>query len=161
MGVIENEEDVMSEAIEKNYEKQATYAQRMAQLKKAVVNGFYFEAIFLEYAVLEDRTESVLVHEGSVKLTNRRGNPLSLYDKIKLLRDNKAFSDKYVRTRITEELLESIDKWRVRRNDLVNELMKNTIPYEELKEVAMDGMSLIKTFDSKAKSVNLYFDKRK
>lgn len=143
-----------------NYEKQATYAERKTQLKKAMKSGFYFEAIFLEYAIMEDRTESVLRHAGGIKLVNSRNQPLKLSEKIRRIRDGKPFAEKYVRQRLTSELLDRIDKWRMHRNDLVHYLMNSPTAPDELQAVAEEGYEIVKVLDNKVKSVNRYFDKR-
>ena len=145
---------------EKNYQKQATYAERKVQLKKAIKNGFYFEAIFLEYAIMEDRTESVLRHAGGIKLTDRRDQPLKLSAKINKIRSCSAFASKFVRQRLTPELLDALDKWRVRRNKLVHYLMNSPTASEELQAAAEEGYELVKQLDNKVKSVNQYFDKK-
>ncbi|MBR1563266.1 MAG: hypothetical protein IJ645_08675 [Ruminococcus sp.] len=144
---------------EKNYQKQATYADRKVQLKKAMNSGFYFEAIFIEYAMLEDRTESVLRHAGGIKLTDKRDQPLKLSAKINKIRSCSAFTEKYVRQRLSLDLLDKLDKWRVRRNNLVHYLMNNPTSPDELQAVAEEGYELVKTLDNKVKSVNNYFDK--
>lgn len=149
----------MPETNEKNYEKQVTYAERKTQLKKAMKNGFYFEAIFLEYAILEDRTESVIRHARNIKLTSRRDQPLKLSEKVNKMRSCSAFSEKYVRQRLTLELLDNIDKWRVRRNELVHYLMNCPTAPDELQAVAEEGNELLRILDNKVKSVNKYFDK--
>lgn len=93
-----------------NYEKQATYAERKTQLKKAMKSGFYFESIFLEYAIMEDRTESVLRHAGGIKLVNSRNQPLKLSEKITRIRSGKSFAEIFVRQRLTLELLDRVDE---------------------------------------------------
>ena len=45
-------------------EKYYNYKEQFERLNKALKNEFYLEAIFIEYAILEDRTESVLRHAG-------------------------------------------------------------------------------------------------
>ena len=145
---------------EKNYQKQATYAERKTQLKKAIKNCFYFEAIFLEYAIMEDRTESVLRHAGGIKLTDKLDRPLKLATKINKIRSCAAFSEKYVRQRLTLELLDELDKWRKSRNNLVHCLMNSPTEPTELQEVAEEGYELVKQLDNKVKSVNLYFDNK-
>lgn len=147
---------IMEKTNEKNYAKQLTYAERMAQLKRAMKNGFYFECIFLEYAVMEDRTESVLRHAGK-NLTNKRGNPLSLFDKLKQIRK---FNDKFISSRLNDELLDAVDNWRSQRNELVHLLMKDNIPADVLRDTAENGFKLILELDRKVKSVNNYLDKK-
>lgn len=143
-----------------NYEKQAAYAERKVQLKKAMKGGFYFEAIFLAYAIMEDRTESVLRHAGGIKLVNSRNQPLKLSEKLRKIRSCSPFAEKYVRQRLTPELLDRIDAWRVRRNDLVHYLMNSPTATDELQAVAEEGYEIVKLLDNKAQSVNRYFDKQ-
>ena len=47
-----------------NMEKYENYREQMGRLKKAIGSGFFLEAIFIEYAVMEDRLTSVLIHAG-------------------------------------------------------------------------------------------------
>jgi len=44
--------------------KYGNYTEQMGRLKKAMANHFLLEALFIEYAVIEDRTESILRHAG-------------------------------------------------------------------------------------------------
>ena len=46
----------------KNEVKQHKYSEMMTKLKRATYEEYYYEAIFIEYAILEDRTESILKH---------------------------------------------------------------------------------------------------
>ena len=45
-----------------NTEKQATYQEQMRRYKKAMKDGFFFEAMLIDYAMLEDRLRSMLYH---------------------------------------------------------------------------------------------------
>ena len=45
-------------------EKYETYAAEMKRLKKALDEGFYFEAMLNDYALLEDRLRSFVYHAG-------------------------------------------------------------------------------------------------
>ena len=45
-----------------NKQKNLKYADLMLKLKKSINNEFYYESIFIEYAIFEDRTESLLRH---------------------------------------------------------------------------------------------------
>ncbi len=47
-----------------NMEKYDNYREQFRRLKTALDNGFYLEAIFIEYSMLEDRTESLLCRIG-------------------------------------------------------------------------------------------------
>ena len=46
------------------YDKQRAYQRNMQQLRRATENGFYLEAIVIEYAMMEDRLLSFLRHAG-------------------------------------------------------------------------------------------------
>lgn len=39
-----------------NKDKNKIYSDLMSKLKKSMTNEFYYEAIFIEFAILEDRT---------------------------------------------------------------------------------------------------------
>lgn len=140
--------------------KQFTYAERKVQLKKAMHSEFFFEAIFIEYAIMEDRTESVLRHEGSISLTNKQGFPLNLSQKIKKIRGCRSFAEERVRNHLTLELLDSLDEWRVKRNALVHVLMKNQADTLALNQIAEEGKELVRVLENAARQVNKYFDWR-
>jgi len=146
--------------MESNLLKQFTYAERKVQLKKAMYSGFFFEAIFIEYAIMEDRTESVLRHEGSISLTNKQGFPLNLSQKIRKIRGCRSFAEERVRKHLTLELLDSLDEWRVKRNVLVHILMKNQADSAELQEIAESGKELVRLLENAVRQVNKYFDSR-
>ena len=55
-------------------EKYETYRAEMARLKGALQQGFYFEAMLIEYALLEDRLRSFVYHAGL--LQNRKASHL-------------------------------------------------------------------------------------
>ena len=52
------------EQITDNMQKYANYKEQMGRLNKALTSRFFLEAIFIEYAIMEDRLESVLRHSG-------------------------------------------------------------------------------------------------
>lgn len=52
--------------VKDNKEKQKTYAEVMAQYKRAVAGGFFGEAMMIDYAVMEDRLRSLLFHMGAL-----------------------------------------------------------------------------------------------
>ena len=82
--------------IEEGKDKQKQYAILMNKLKKATYNEFYYEAIFIEYAILEDRTESILRH-ANIAYSNSRGYSLKIGEKLNKLKSRKEFQDKYIR----------------------------------------------------------------
>lgn len=143
---------------EKNMEKCKAYQAMKTNLLKAMRSEFYYQAIFIEYAIIEDRCLSALVHAG-VKYQDSKGNELSLARKIEKMRKNPAFTNSYVRERITEELLDQILEWKRERDRLIHALAK--IPYdnEYVKNVAEQGKELVRVLDNKVKSINLFFER--
>lgn len=75
----------------KNMEKYATYKTMMENLSKAMRSEFYYQAIFIEYAILEDRATSALKY-AHVKYLNRNGQEIAISKKLNKLRDNSAFA---------------------------------------------------------------------
>lgn len=60
--------------VETMQEKYETYRAEMARLKGALQQGFYFEDMLIEYALLEDRLRSFVYHAGL--LQNRKASHL-------------------------------------------------------------------------------------
>ena len=144
--------------MEKNNEKYEAYKAMKMNLNKAMKSGFYYQAIFIEYAIIEDRCLSVLKHAG-VKYLDSKGHEISLKEKLRKMKGNPAFLTDYVRKRITSELIDEIETWKTDRNQLVHALAK--IPYnnDSIREVAERGQTLINTLDNKVRSANRFFDK--
>ena len=85
----------MSEKVP-NKQKQENYAHMKAGLKRALQAEFYYEAIFIEYAIVEDRCTSILKHAGIdyCKKTKDPAKPReekSLYNKLNILKDQPPF----------------------------------------------------------------------
>ena len=142
-----------------NSEKYKAYKAMKTNLTKAMKAGFYYEAIFIEYAIIEDRTLSALKHAG-VKYTDNRGWELKLSGKLNKMKSNSAFTNPYVRKRISLDLIERTENWKRDRDRLIHALAR--IPYdsEEVKEIAERGQELINKLDNKVRSVNRYYDKQ-
>ena len=144
--------------VEPNMAKYEAYKTMHVDLKKAMGSGFYYQAIFIEYAIAEDRCRSALVFAG-VKCVNNRGQELKLSAKINKLKSNSAFTAKYPRSRLTLELLDELYTWKQDRDALVHNLAN--IPYNDdaVREAAERGKKLIDTLSNRVKSVNNYFKK--
>lgn len=144
---------------EKNMEKYEIYKQLSSDLTKAMKQGFYYEAIFIEYAILEDRLASVLRYAGV--LTMEKAGKKNIAEKINLIRDKKEFASKFVRERLSFELLDSITVWKDKRNRLIHNLAN--IPYdaEAVREVAEEGYEIVKVVKNKSDSVINRFKKER
>ena len=144
--------------VEPNMAKYEAYKTMHEDLKKAIRAGFYYQAIFIEYSIAEDRCRSALVC-ARVKCIDSRGQELKLSAKINKLKSNSAFTAKYPRSRLTLELLDELYTWKQDRDALVHNLAN--IPYNDdaVREAAERGKKLIDTLSNRVKSVNNYFKK--
>lgn len=104
-----------------NYTKQSTYASIHAALTKAIKYEFYYEAIFLEYAVLEDRFISVLKAAG-IGYTRADGREVDISKKINLINSRKELADKFYKKRLSPEFMKRCDDWVKTRNKLIHHL---------------------------------------
>lgn len=144
--------------------KYETYKAMKSNLSKAMKDGFYYQAIFIEYAIIEDRCESVLRHAGvKTTLKNKDGTEqeIKLDTKLNKMETHSAFTNPYVRKRITQELVSELRTWKTDRNKLVHDLAKIPYNHDSIKEIAERGQDLARILDNKVKSVNRYYDKLK
>ena len=56
--------------VEDNYEKQHNYSENKAKYNRAMKYGFYYEALLIDYAMMEDRLRSFIYHIGGLKTRN-------------------------------------------------------------------------------------------
>ena len=146
------------EHTEKNMEKYGIYKTMYENLSKAMRAGFYYEAIFIEYAILEDRLTALLAYAG-VPHADKNGREDKISRKIAKARDRPEFSTKFVRDRIPVSMMDALRDWTDKRNALIHNLAN--IPYdgEAVRAIAEEGEQLLKTFKNKAASVMNRFKK--
>jgi hypothetical protein len=140
------------EPITDNQQKYTNYRMQMGRLKKALTNQFYLEAIFIEYAIIEDRLESVLRHSGN---WNPKPNTFPSLDfkrkKIaKLAEEKKSLIRKYFPAEVTDR----IEAWKDSRNKVIHALMKQSLHTRDLKEIALQGEALAKLLCNKTTQYN-------
>ncbi|MBR0141183.1 MAG: hypothetical protein IJM19_02910 [Ruminococcus sp.] len=140
---------------EKNYIKYELYKRNKTKLSKALKNEFYFEAILIEYSIIEDRIDSLFRSVGC-KLDNK------LYRNLNKMKSNPIFTnDKFIRERITIELVEKLHDWRMARNEAVHALFKEENVDIDYKELAENGYELQRILDNKVNSITRHFDRIK
>ena len=146
-----------------NLQKYENYKEQAKRLKKALEYGFNLEAIFIEYAMFEDRTESVLRHadkwEAYVK--SRKGRDVTIDSKInyiqKLAENRKDLLHKY----FSDDLLEEIKVWKNERNRLIHALVKQELQHNEISDLAQSGNDLLKKMKLKTGNYNKAIERRK
>lgn len=128
--------------------KYGNYMEQRGRLKKAMANHFLLEALFIEYAVIEDRTESILRHAGVYSPDKHNTLCRKLNRIADIVRSKKSLLRKY----ITVETIDGIKAWKDDRNRLIHALMKQDMTTEELEKIAEDGKRYAKLLCSKATS---------
>ena len=109
------------------------YKKPSKRLKRALDNDFNLEAIFIEYAILEDRTESILRHadKWEAYMKNRKGHSVSFESKVryikKLAENKKDPLNKY----FSDDLLDQVLAWEEERNRLIHALLKQDFAHNE------------------------------
>lgn len=126
--------------------KYLNYKEQMVRLKKAMAAQFFLEAIFIEYAVMEDRLESILRHSGAFnpKRHNRIKPKLGRVDELR--REKKSL----LHRSFPVEFIEGIYQWLDARNQLIHALMKQNLHTEDLQKIALEGQQIVKQLNSKA-----------
>ncbi len=149
----------VEEHIISNTEKYENYKEQFQRLKKAMDNKFYLEAIFIEYAIMEDRTEAILAYEGNN--LNKNGERLKkLYLKceriVKLIRNDPT----RIGTYFSKTLMDDIMTWAKERNDVTHKLLNMRITTDKLLDTAVRGDELCKELRNKANNYKRMLERR-
>lgn len=140
-----------------NQQKYENYRVQSRRLTSALRSGFYLEAVFIEYAIIEDRLESALTHAGAFNPNRQRTITSKLTKLEKLCENRKGVARRY----FSAELLAAIRAWKDRRNPLVHVLMKQRATTADFEAVAREGEALVKTLKSKVGSFNRAVDRER
>ena len=146
-----------------NMLKYENYKEQFARLKSALNSGFNLEAMFIEYAIIEDRTESILHHadKWEAYLRSRKGRQVTLDSKIKYIQkiaeQKRSMPNRY----FSGDLLDRVLEWKEDRNRLIHALMKQQLAHGEIGEVAAQGKSLADELRKKAGNFNRAADRQK
>lgn len=135
-----------------NLVKYQNYKEQFRRLNRALLNGFYLEAMFIEYAIMEDRTESILRHADvwDVYLKSRKGREPNIDSKIKYIRKRAENKKDILHKYFSDELLEQILAWKDGRNRLIHALLKQDLFHNEILELAEKGNVLARTLKSRS-----------
>ena len=133
-----------------NMQKYANYKEQRGRLKRALKEQYYLEAIAIEYAIIEDRIESVLRHSGVYhpdkhNMLNKKLNKLS-----EMQRNKKSLVRRY----FSEELIGQIHDWKNERNPMTHALLNLKLHTEDLADIAQRGEKLVKTVSNKTSLYN-------
>ena len=146
-----------------NQLKYENYREQFKRLSSALNNGFNLEAMFIEYAIMEDRTESILRHadKWDAYIKSRKGREPGIDSKIryiqKLAEQKKTIPNKY----FSDDLLDRILVWKEDRNRLIHALLKQQLEHNEVTRLAAQGKQLVDELRNRANKYNRAVDRRK
>ncbi len=143
-------------------EKYQNYRNQFDRLKKALNNEFYLEAIFIEYAILEDRTESILRHSGlwDAYMKTRKGRMANIDSKLMFIHKH-AQNKKYLLSRyFADDLMLQLRAWKNERNPLIHDLLNQKLGPDALQDLAIRGNDLIKTLRTRTTNHNRAVDRQ-
>ncbi len=146
-----------------NEQKYLNYKEQFRRLAKARAGGFNLEAIFIEYTIIEDRTESILRYAGKFEayVKKQKGHRVTLESKLnyikKIAEEKKSLAHKY----FPDELICEILEWKDERNRLIHALLKQQLTDEDIESCASRGEELAKTLRNKTSSFNRAIERAK
>ena len=142
---------------EENMKKYENYRTLFPRLGRAVEEEFYLEAIFIAYAIVEDRTEAVLRHLGkweayAEKCAAEDKCP-TISGKISRIRKEAKKVSSPAHDHFSDDLLSRFMVWKDVRNKKIHELMTQPFSTEELQALAETGKELARTFSNRTEAV--------
>ena len=122
-----------------NMQKYANYKEQSKRLNRAMSNEFYLEALFIEFAIIEDRVDSVLRYEDNqIKSDKFVSIDKKLKKIIKIAEHKNSLPNKYFSDGIIEKILD----FKEERNRMIHALMKQQLTTVELQNLALRGKEL-------------------
>lgn len=140
-----------------NEEKRQVYAELKSRLKLALGKEFYFEAVMLEYAIIEDRTASVLFHAGVCQ--NPYDSNKKLSNKLNSIEFQIGKGHPVISKKFDAALIAEIRNWKEERNDFVHRACIRPCDAEELKSLALWGKEIVRNLDNSARRVKALAEK--
>lgn len=146
----------MREITAENQLKYENYKEQFKRLNKALTNGFNLEAMFIVYAILEDRTESILRHGGwwDAYIKSRKGREPNIDSKVKYIKKCAENKKEVLHKYFSDDLLDRVLVWKDKRNRLIHALLKQQLTDEEVIHLATEGSELAKVLRSRATAYN-------
>ena len=144
--------------------KYENYREQFKRLNSALHSGFNLEAMFIEYAILEDRTESILRHaeKWEAYLKKRGKNEPTLNSKIIYIQKQMEANRKDLLHRyFSDDLLDRILAWKEDRNRLIHALVKQQLEHNEILTLAEQGKRLVDELRKRSGNFNRAMDREK
>ena len=144
-----------------NLLKYSNYQEQFKRLKKALTNQFYLEALFIEYAIIEDRTAAILRYEGNqIKSNNNRIKGTNIGKKLEKISALSNVQGSLPQRYFADDTIQRAFVWKDKRNDLIHALMEQKLTTGSLEDLALEGQSLAAAFTNKAKCYKRAVERR-
>ncbi len=150
----------MSEQLVDGQQKFQNYRTQFNRLKRALDNEFYLEAIFIEYAILEDRTESLLRHAGLWDAYMNGRNQASINTKLTFIKKYAGQKTNLLSRYFSDDLLETLRGWKNERNPLIHDLLNQKLGPDQLQDLALRGNDLIRVLRTRVTNYNRALEKQ-
>ena len=141
-----------------NFEKRDRYAYLSKKLDSALDNEFYYEAILIEYAIMDDRTKSIMRH-ANYSFKDKRDD--TLYNRLNVINSNPLFDNDKCNKAFDMEFIDRVNNWRDQRNGIIHALVEHNYDETSVKNFAIEGDAIVKHLCSKSKTINKWFDEGK
>lgn len=143
-----------------NQDKYNNYREQFHRLKKAIDMRFYLEAIFIEYAIMEDRMDSIISYEGNNVKSKRKNGFVTFSDKKRKVMDLSREKKSIIARYFSDDLLDNIMEWVDGRNSKIHALLKQNLTTDELQRFAEKGEELCKELRNRANNYKRMVIKR-
>ena len=140
-----------------NQEKAEKYSLLKAKLKRAISSSFWFEALMIEYAIIEDRTSSILQH-GNV-CRNAFDPNKNLYNKLRSINLQIGKGHPVISKKVNPDTINEIIEWRTARNDLVHRACSHVYDENAVKGLALQGNELVRRLINDSRKVSRAYKK--
>ena len=146
-----------------NQLKYENYREQFKRLKSAMDDGFNLEAMFIEYAIMEDRTESILRHAAKwdAYLKSRKGREPNIDSKVKYIQKLAENRKDLLHRYFSDDLLDRILAWKEERNRLIHALLKQQLKHNEIRTLSEQGKQHADELRKRAGNYNRAVDRRK
>ena len=146
-----------------NHLKYENYKEQIKRLNSALAHGFNLEAMFIEYAIMEDRTESILRHadKWDAYMKKQNGRDPTIYSKVKYIQKLADFNNDLLHKYFSDDLLDRVLTWKDERNRLIHALLKQEFEHNEVSALSNRGKQLVDELRKRAGNYNRAIDRRK
>ena len=146
-----------------NHLKYENYKEQIKRLNSALAHGFNLEAMFIEYAIMEDRTESILRYadKWDAYMKKQNGRDPTINSKVKYIQKLAAFNNDLLHKYFADNLLDQVLIWKDERNRLIHALLVQQFEHNEVSTLAERGKQLVDELRKRAGYYNRAIDRRK